>query len=756
MKNIISLNGAWQLAGIEQGRGNWALPDSLLPSGSIVTDGYVPGEVHVDLHRADLIPDPYFAMNAEEMQWVEEKEWWYKQTFEVDEDFKQNRIYLEFDGLDTCATIFLNGREIGKTQNMFIPHRFDVSDSINIGRNTVAVKFNPPGSSNDIRKMQSSFGLGETPQLIGAGIWRDARLVSYDTVSIADVRVDAEIEGSYANAWITVEMENYTNEDQEVLASVVLSLGDLREKIEVVDTVTPFGGIMEAVIRIEEPELWWPNGFGEPTLYNCMVGIQVEGEVQDVSERKFGVRSVKYIGNDSGSNIPTLIINGEEVFCKGADWVPADQFVSNMTSDRCRELVKLAKNANINTLRVWGGGVYERPEFYDACDEMGIMVRQDFMFNGTAYPETDEFVKEAANETSAIVKQLRTHPCIIAWTGSSNCESDKDNKLFSEVIPNVLRSLDHSRPYFQCSPNSDRIRITGSPSVETLREFIPKDKLFPPVNDVWQYHNKSNQQELVDLTRKMMGDFDTVEQFAAFSGILQGEQLRAEIERCRREKWAIAEAMLWKYNDTWPSVSSSVVDYFLRPKIAYYYAKRAFAPVIVSFKQVEDRVQVYVTSDQRLTNINGMLHIGILTFDTCGFDTQEVPVKLAANTSQAFWESDPTDKLLVDPSRQCLVALLTSKGKTIAESVYFACPFAEIDFPRPKLLIHREQLDENTHLMILSANGYARNVAINGLPPMARPSDDYFDLLPGEMHEITIENINADQAKGLTINVWRR
>ena len=753
MKSIKSLNGSWQLAGIEKGRGNWALPDSLLPSGAIKADAYVPGEVHVDLHRAGLIPDPYYAKNAEDLQWIEDKEWWYKQTFEVDEDFKQKRTYLEFDGLDTYATIFLNGREIGKTHNMFVPYRFDVSDSINIGRNTVAIKFNLPSLDEpwaNIRKMQSSFGTAEAPRLIGAGIWRDARLVSYDTLSIADLRIDAEIEGGYANAWVTIEMENYTNDDQEVLASIVLSIGDVREKIEVVDTVTPFGGIIEAVIRIEEPELWWPNGIGEPVLYTCLVGLQAEGEVQDVAERKFGIRTIKFIGNDKSDNA-TLMINGEDVFCKGADWMPGDLFISNVTPDRCRDLVKLAKDANINLLRVWGGGVYERPEFYEACDEMGIMVWQDFMFNGATYPESDEFIHEVAAETSAAVKQLRTHPCIIAWTVNSNCETD-NNKLFQEVIPNVLRALDHSRPYCACS-KADRIIAKGSPSIETLREFIPQDKLFPPENDVWQYHNGNS---IADLTRKTMGDFDTVEQFAAYSGILQGEMLKAEIERCRREKWAISEAMLWKYNDIWPEVSSGIVDYFLRPKIGYYYAKRAFAPVIVSFKQVEDRVQLFVTSDQRLTSIIGTLHIGVLSFDTCGFDTQEVPVRLDPNTSQAFWESDPIDNLLADPSRQCLVALLTSKGKTIAQNVYFACPFGEIDFPQPKLLIHREQLDENTHKMIISANGYSRNAAINGLPIKARPTDNYFDILPGEMRDITIENINAEQAKGLTINVWRK
>jgi beta-mannosidase len=210
------------------------------------------------------------------------------------------------------------------------------------------------------------------------------------------------------------------------------------------------------------------------------------------------------------------------------------------------------------------------------------------------------------------------------------------------------------------------------------------------------------------------------------------------------------------YNDCWPAIGWSLVDYFLRPKPAYYYAKRACAPVIVSFKQLEDRVQAYVTSDERLRSIDGMLRVGVFTFETCGLDLEEVPVKLPANASRSFWESGPIDELLRDPARQCLVGLLESRGTIIAKGFYFGLPFGEMEFPKPKLLVEREQLEENRHRMVIAANAFARNVSIGNLPAPARPSDNYFDLLPGEAYEVTIDGLRVEEANEVRIGVWGR
>jgi beta-mannosidase len=817
MKNILSLNGPWRLAGLDKG---------------LEIEANVPGDIHTDLYRAKVIADPYFGINAKSVQWIEEKRWSYKREFNIETGFLNKKTFLEFDGLSACATIFLNDCEVGRASNMFTPYRFDVTKIVRDGINTVRVEFDPTKKVLEekdcsgffscfetlrinAQNTQCTLGWDWTHRFLGAGIWRDVRLVSYDSIRIADVYVEPEIVGNYANAWITVELDNYTGDEKQVMASIVVALGDEREKLEIAEWISPFGGVVEAVVRIEDPKLWWPNGFGNQPLYVCMVGIQLEGEIQDVAERKFGIRNVSIIERDKdGSNAFTFIINGEEVFCKGGNWIPADNFVSNVTPERYKELIRIAKDANFNMLRVWGGGICEAPEFYEACDEMGIMVWQDFMFACATYRDDEDFANEVAREAEIMVKRLRNHPSIVLWCGNNECKVNATpdakwpgKRLFHEIIPNVIKRLDHTRPYRPCSPYGgsfgnepsegdiydsswfkaacgdykqwrhlieqeraifiSKFVTQGPPAIESIREFMPEDALFPPTNKVWEFHNKDNphstrvdkrshQQILVDFTRKMMGEFETVEQFAAYAGILQGEFIRAEIEHYRREKWTISGGLMWTYNDCWPAISWSIVDYYMRPKTAYYYAKRAFAPIIVSFKQLEDQVEVYVTSDERSRDLNGILHVGVLTFDTCGIDTDEVEVKLSANSSRPFWRSKPLSKMLSDPKRQCLVALLTLGGKMLTKSIYFALPFGEIEFPKPNLLVQRERLDETTLRMTITADAYARNVAFIGLPASARPSDNWFDLIPGEQHVVTIEHLSEEEEKKLGINVWRR
>ena len=830
MKQVLSLNGIWQLVGGDPCTLDLASGESLLPKEALVLDGQVPGEVHVDLQRAGLIPDPYFGTNANQVEWVEEKEWWYVRSFEVEQDFLRRRTFLEFDGLDTYATIFLNGKEIGRAGNMFVPYRFDVTEHIRRGRNCVAVKFDPTAkviSQKDctnlfgcfdvhrvhVRKMQCAFGWDWTHRFVGAGIWRDVRLVSYDALRISDVYVESEVEGRHASAWVTVELENYADRVLDAELHLVISLGSEVERIELVEPIPPGPGMVEAVARIDEPQLWWPNGFGEQPVYKCMVGLRHEGEVQDATETTFGIRTVGFVEHETdGSNRLTLLINGTEVFCKGANWVPADHFVSRVSPERYRELVGLAKAANFNMLRVWGGGIYEHPEFYRACDEMGIMVWQDFMFACATYPEEPEFGAEVAKEAEAVVRRLRNHPSLVVWCGNNECEMNyapeevwPGKRLFYEVIPSVLKRLDHTRPYRPSTtyggktgndpsegtwhggswfrtylgdhrrwrhlieedkaPFVCEFYAQGSPEVGSLREFIPEDQLYPPTGPVWEFHNKDNphsgrtdglthQQILENLTRRMMGEFSSVEEFAAYSGILQGEFVKAEIEHFRREKWRISGALYWMFNDCWPAIGWSLVDYYLRPKPAYYYAKRACAPVIVSFKQLEDRVQAYVTCDNRLDGVEGTLRVGVMSFDTCELRLREIPVKLSPNESAPLWESPPLSELFNNPARQCLVALLDASGSQGVKNFYFPLVFAEMEFPKPKLLVEREQVSEKCHRIALAANGFARNVAISNLPAAARPSDNYFDLLPGEPYEVMIENLTIEEANELKIQVW--
>ena len=672
MKKAIKLDGSWQAAELDTNFGDWSLPESLTPSDAAQINVQIPGA----------------------MQASEDKQWWYKRTFDIDEDFIQLSTYLEIDGIDTHAAIFINGEEICRAEESVC--KIDVGKNINVGRNTIALRFDPSPC---------------------VGILRGAALVSYDAVSISDLHIETELEGGYANAWITLELENYSRKDKIVSASIVLELGEDREKIEVVDEVSAFGGIIDAVIRIEEPLLWWPNGFGEHTLYKCMAGIQVDGEVTDVCEKKFGVRDIKLVEqSESGAQQFTFMVNGQDIFCKGANWLP------DLGTKDVRDKIKLAADANFNMFKVSGGDIYDSPEFYDACDEMGIMLWHD--------------LSSSDKQLTQGVKKLRTHPSIVAWSGTG--------------VSETLKKYDHYR-LFVPSPDFFCNTIRHCPqNFGMLREIIET------VNTPFALDLGVKGMPSVDVLKGWMGEWNDEAGFVNYSYLLQSEILKAQIERFRRDKWAASGALLREFLEKITIEPSGLVQHDGRPKPAYYYAKHAFAPTAVLFKAVEDRVQVYLNSDDRFNNLNGRLGVGVFSFDSNAMDLKSYSVMVEANSSKLMWESEPISEIITDPQKQCLIALFEVKGKIVAQNVYFLSNPGQINFPQPKLLVSREQIDGTHHRMDLAANAYARNVVFRHLPPQARPSDNYFDMLPGEHYQITIDNITEEQAKKLAIDVLRR
>ncbi|MCE5322008.1 hypothetical protein LLG46_01695 [bacterium] len=650
--------------------------------------------------NAGKIPDPDFGMNAEQTKWVREKRWLYKRRFAVDEDFLQRQTYLELDGVSATAAITLNGREIGQAEGGLIQRKLDVTDAVKAGDNSIEILFEP-----------------------GTVLCRDVRLISCDLVSMENIHIDTDLEGSWANAWIYIEVANHTQDDVRVVASIVVSKGENREKIEIDDYISPFGGVIEAVIRIEEPEFWWPNGVGEASLYNCMVGITCEEEVQDVTQASFGVRNISFIELE-GKIGPTLLVNGEMIFAKAANWTN----ISHSPDECYHELVELAKDASINLLVVQG---IEGTLFYRTCDEMGIMLCQSL-------PTADK-----GEDAEAALKALRNHASVAAWTGNDAADIQK-----------VLRKFDHSRQVISNTFFADTLHVSGPPEIDSLRRFISQEQLFPPDSEMMTYHGCSA--DMIELTKHKMGEFKTAEQFATYAGILQGELLKAEIESRRCDRQKTDSALLDIFNDSRPAISSSLVDSYISPKPAYYYVKRAFDTVIISFRQAGGRLQAYICTDDRLHGIEGKLKIGVMTFDACGLDTWEVQVNIEPNSSAMAWQSEPLDKVLTDPARQCLVAMLEVREEVIARGVYFALPWSQMHFPLPKLLVHREQLSETTHEMVISVDSYARNVTLSNLPHLARPSDNYFDLIPGEQKTVMIRDINIEQANDLKLNVWAR
>ncbi|MFY4774770.1 beta-mannosidase [Metabacillus sp. RGM 3146] len=441
----------------------------------------VPGDVHSTIIDRNLIDDPFYGHNDLKCQWVEEKVWWYRSTFEFHDDIQQGERYeLIFEGLDTFATVYLNGVELGSTENMFISHTFEVARELKKGKNVLAVRFDPvhvhvkekvqyywSGFSKKriwTRKAQSHFGWDWGPRLVTSGIWKDVRLEKRTFAKIDHVFAKtASIASDKAVIEVEVAIEKF---DREKSYEAVISLVQGDERFAACAEISI--NKAAAVLEVENPKLWWTHDIGLPNLYQLFVEIFADGKKIDESTEEFGIRTIEVMRQDeAGNNSFTFVLNGQKVFAKGANWIPIDSFIGSVPDSRYRHLIRMSKDANMNMLRVWGGGIYEKDVFYEECNRLGILVWQDFMFSCALYPDYNKnFMANVREEIIAVVKRLRNFPCLAIWCG--NNENDwlyealassgeiphpfYGEKIYHELMPELLEELDPTRLFWPSSP----------------------------------------------------------------------------------------------------------------------------------------------------------------------------------------------------------------------------------------------------------------------------------------------------------------
>jgi len=483
----LSLNARWSLAHFDEGRGEAEgahLPDY---DDSGWMDAVVPGDVHLDLMRVGTIPDPFVGLNHLECRWIEDKEWWYRREFFAPEKLSGRRLELRFGGLDTFATVWINGKLAGKHRNMFIPSTMDVTDLISCGhRNSVAVCLSSPikaveGKPTDgmiaafetrerlyARKAQMSYGWDIAPRIVTTGIWRPVYLVARGDVCIGDVAVRTDSVDS-TGATIGLEVPLSRNSPRADSAELRIEIRSGRSADPVLKksesvSLRGDGCVVRTNVHIPNPRLWWPWNVGRPELYRLSVKALVRGKVAEEYVTRFGIRTVELLQepqNDGGLSF-IFKINGERVYAKGTNWIPGDAIFARMDHHKYREMIDLAQAQNVNMLRIWGGGIYEDPYFYRLCDERGIMVWQDFMFTCAEYPRDREFLAQVRHEAEQVVSDLRNHPSVVLWCGDNEVDatsrwSGKDfgaNKINREVLPEVCARFDPTRPYIPSSPFS--------------------------------------------------------------------------------------------------------------------------------------------------------------------------------------------------------------------------------------------------------------------------------------------------------------
>ncbi len=481
---------SWRLAGFQPGTGiqTGAQLESYDDSAWISVS--VPGGVHQALVEAGEIEDPFYDRNEDKCAWIEEKEWWYRTKLPRPELplTDDERMLLRFDGLDTYATVYINSEEIGEHCNMFRPAEYDVTDLLRTGEdNTLAICFHRPLDNIEgfdvthwwlgeaprvaMRKAQFGYGWDWGPRLPTVGVWRNVHLLRQRKASITGVHFQTlHITDKVASVAVKVETDRFVDCSNLAMVTTLYNGATKLVSKTVELDANELHPQDSAYLVVHDPKLWWTHDLGEPHLYDLILQLVADDEIVDERTQQVGIRTIELDqspdADEPGTRFFRFVLNGVPIFARGANWIPAHSFVGGIQRERYAKFLSMAQAANMNMLRVWGGGLYEHDAFYDLCDKLGIAVWQDFMFACAMYPEGPEwFVDEVAAEAEYQVRRLRSHPSMALWCGNNENQwlhersywQQKDpivpgELYYKTTLPDAVATWDGQIPYWPGSP----------------------------------------------------------------------------------------------------------------------------------------------------------------------------------------------------------------------------------------------------------------------------------------------------------------
>lgn len=792
-----SLSGAWQLrqAGEKQ-----------------FYPGQVPGGVHTDLIAAGAIPDPFFGDNELRVMWVAEKDWQYSREFSVsDALLKEERVYLVCDGLDTLGKVELNGHELGRFENMFRQYRWEVKGLLKLGINTLVFTFDSPvqyAKEHEakfaltgvqpwsilggpyLRKAPCHFGWDWGPMLPPVGIWKDLRLEGHSIARLQDVHLRQRLDGNKGVLTADVKLDRWGSAPLLARMRVTAPGGKTWEQTVPVD-----GGTGTVQVEVPQPELWWPNGYGEQPLYSVAISLLSGEYALDARSYKIGFRTIE-LRRDPDQWGETFIfwVNGVPVFAKGADWIPADSFPTRISDQYLEGLIRDSAAAHMNMLRVWGGGFYEEEEFYDLCDRYGILVWQDFVFACNKYPEDEDFFQNVKVEAVENVRRLRHRASLALWCGNNEMEqgwvdwgwnkpSDYSNqrlkiaydRMFHHLLPGIVAAEDPDRTYWPSSASSglpfsepngqqrgdchywdvwhgrkpftayrsqyprfmSEFGFQSLPPFETVQAYA-EEKDWNMTSYIMEHHQRSFKgnglmiSQMTD-TFRMPKDFPML---VYLSMVLQAEGIRYGVEHWRRHKDRVGGILYWQLNDCWPVASWSSIDYFGRWKALHYAARRFFAPVLLSIEDIEEKAQmdVWVTSDVTAP-WKGSAAWKLITLDGQVLDSGEEAVSLNPQESTQVF-SKAFDLTPEEKRRTVFLCELKQGSERISLSLATFIPNKHLELGDPQLdVVVSQQGDQVVYEC--SAKSLARFVEFKLQGADVVFSDNYFDVPAGMPVRVT-------------------
>ncbi|HEY5960894.1 MAG TPA: glycoside hydrolase family 2 TIM barrel-domain containing protein, partial [Polyangiaceae bacterium] len=614
-------------------------------------------------------------------QWVDEQAFTYRLNFVFAPDANLARRVLRFEGLDTVCRIFLNGALIAEHDNMFVACEIDVTTAIVVGHNELRVEFDSAWQVGRerraryfeeqqlapdtvrfeprafLRKAQYMFGWDWGPCLVSAGIWRPVSLIEYNA-RIRDVAVrQRHRDGGGVELEFDSEFEG---------------IGEIYHWVDGIDRPVRDGEL----VRIDDPQLWWPSGLGEQPLYG-ITSVLVVGAPQsrqsleaalDVREQRIGLRTVELVrAPDQFGESFQFVVNGRALYALGANWIPDDSFPSRVDAERVRRQLNCAKHLGTNMLRVWGGGLYESDEFYAGCDELGILVWQDFPFACSYYPDDKQACAAVRVEAEYAIRRLRNHPSLVIWCGNNENHMMRDSgwdgaehhpvryhgeRIYDATLPDVLAELDASRPYLASSPIGKEQANSGTDGDQHFwdvwhgrgdwRNYAESDARFcsefgfaaAPSAKAWhamalsdlcrtdlrdrvaRWHDKTAKgyETFVGFVELHYPVSVTLEDWTYYSQLNQRDALRFGIEHYRRSQFCRG-ALIWQFNDCWPVQSWSVVDSAFQRKAAAFELGRLYAPLLISLERVGDIVRVWAILDNAQRGIAAHCRVEVRSLD---------------------------------------------------------------------------------------------------------------------------------------------
>lgn len=772
----------------------------------------LPGDIHSALLKAGVIDDPYWGTNELGIQWVGQLDWTVERTFTIDEaDLEHTRAILTFTMADTIITVLVNGSEVGRMDNQFRRWRFDITDALHGGENTIALCFESAEayakreaaklpypipysvypvyaeSRNMVRKSQCHFGWDWGPCILAMGVYQSIALDFVDEGLIESVRITTvEREDNDWDVAIAVRYNAIADADLAVKAEVAKSHTEGTVSVKRGQNLVTFH------LRVSDIQLWWPNGHGKAVLYPLAVTIGSQN-----ASRRIGFRTleVKTIDDQKGGRSMTVSVNGTDIFAKGANWIPFDALPSRLTEERYEYLLQSVVDANMNMLRLWGGGMYEKEVFYDLCDEKGILIWQDCMFSCSMYPAHQAFLDTVEAEIRYQVDRLAHHPSLALWCGNNEdlgaiswyeeSRANRDryvidyDRLNEGVVGRVIREQDPYRTWWPSSPsagvgdysdnwtNDQRgdmhfwsVWHDGSPFEEyyTIRPRFVSEfgfQSFPSLSTVRRYaaddeHNLTSV-VMEHHQKNVRGNSIIIENFSRYyrfpssfedmlylSQVQQAKAMRMAIEYWRTTMPHCMGTLYWQLNDNWPVASWSSIDYYGKWKLLHYAAKHFYSPALpIAYQKEDGIVEVYVVNDGPHPILDAKVSVKFATYDGKKLGKQEYRQDFKAYSSTHLATIDLNKKKKLERENTFIYLKLKSDDLYIENSLMLAKP-KESRLQDPEIKVEVAKAPGG-FFVTLSCTKAAFQVALDAGSLLGTFSDNLFEIRPTAQKVVTFK-----------------